>query len=96
MTVTTALLAVGAVARITRFLNSDTLFDPIRNRIDLRCGQDSYISYLLACAWCASIWVSALVTTAAFAFGDSAWFQAPAFALSASYLYGLLAQHLDD
>ena len=96
MTVTAALLALGAIARITRFLTSDVLFDPVRDRIERRFGSDSRICYLLSCPWCASIWVAAGVSWVAAAAGAITWAESVPFALLTSYMYGLLAQHLDD
>lgn len=88
-------LAFGAIARLTRFVNSDTLFDRVRDWLIEKSGPDSQFAYLLTCPWCASIWIALPVSACAFAFGDSVFWQIPAFALTASYAYALLSTHLD-
>jgi hypothetical protein len=90
------LLALGLVLRVTRFLNSDVLFDPVRERIDQRFGEASKISYLVSCPWCASIYVAAAVMTAAYLAGETPAFLVVAGAASASYLTGLISINLDD
>lgn len=52
-----ALLGFAIVARVTRFLNSDYLFEPVRDRIE-GWNKRGKIFYLITCPWCASIWVA--------------------------------------
>lgn len=47
--------------------------------------------YLLACSWCASIYVSAAAAPLAYFWGTSAWLFVPALALAFSYVAGFLA-----
>ncbi|MGI5292713.1 hypothetical protein ACQEVF_56710 [Nonomuraea polychroma] len=89
------LLALGATARVTRFFNSDVLAAPIRAWILRRHGPASKWTYLAQCPWCLSIWVAPIAVTAAWLSAGAWWFTIPAAALSASYVYGLIAQHLD-
>lgn len=94
--VAVAVIAFGAVARITRFLNSDVLAGPIRAWAIRRWGPDSQAATLIECPWCASIWIAAAVIPLAWWFGTATWFALPAAVLSASYAYGLLASNLDS
>lgn len=96
MTVSVFLLALGLTLRVTRFLNSDVLFSPAREWIDRRFGDYSKISYLIACPWCASIYVAAAVMTVAYLAGETPAFLIVAAAATASYLTGLISINLDD
>ncbi|MEV0822514.1 DUF1360 domain-containing protein [Nonomuraea rubra] len=90
------LLALGLVLRVTRFLNSDVLFEPVRDAIDRRFGEASKIAYLVSCPWCASIYVAAAVMTAAYLVGETPAFLVIAAAATASYITGLISINLDD
>jgi hypothetical protein len=92
----TVALAFGVIARITRFLNSDTLAGGIRARVQARWGDGSIAADFVECPWCVSVWTSALVVPVAWLAGDSPWFILPALVLSLSYAYSLLAQNADD
>lgn len=78
-------LAIGATARITRFLVRDTLAAPLRSAVAARAGDHSWIAALLRCDWCVGIWVAAPVTVAAALCGESAWFWGPALWLSVAF-----------
>lgn len=95
MTVTAFLLALGAVARITRFINSDTLVEPVRRKVLRRYGPESWWYTLITCPWCMSVWVAAAVTPLAWIGARSPVFLLPAMALSMSYLYAIVTMHLD-
>jgi hypothetical protein len=96
VTLAVFLLTLGAVARITRFANSDELFRGVRERLAYLRGPDAFINQMLGCPWCLSIWVGAALAPAAWYLGDYAAYQIPAAALTMSYLYALVAAHLDD
>lgn len=96
VTILTLVLAFGAIARVTRFVNSDLLFQGVRARVTAYWGPDHKISYLMTCQWCASVWTAPAITATAWAWGSTAWWTFGAFALTASYAYGLLSMHLDD
>jgi hypothetical protein len=89
------LLALGATCRITRFITKDTLAAGFRSWVADHFGEDSRRSYLVNCGWCTSIWVAAAVASFTFCFGGSLWLQAPATALSLSYLAGVASRWLD-
>lgn len=95
MTITAYLLALGATTRLTRFLNSDVLAEPIRDAVYRRFGDDSRLSYLISCPWCASIWIASVVMVTAWLAHGAAWWYLSAGALTASYLCGLAATRLD-
>lgn len=95
------LLALGATARITKFVNEDVLFAPVRAlavRYSRHSGdQDKGIAYLLRCPWCVSVWIAAGVFGTAELWGHTAGFRIAAGALTASYLYaGLIRPLLAD
>jgi hypothetical protein len=89
---TTLLLAALSVARLTRLATEDQVLAGPRGALIRRLGVDHPLSYLVTCSWCTSVWISAAVAPAAYWAGDTAWFQVPAIALSASYVAGWLSQ----
>lgn len=91
------LLALGATARITHFVNEDELVRPFRDWV-LNWGDSAdeerdtpYLAYFLTCPWCVSIWAAGAVTTLAYFYGEQPGFFIPAAALAISWLYGVLA-----
>lgn len=93
---TVFLLALGAVARITRFLTRDYLFRaPRRWAVEWTGNPDHDLPYLLTCPWCASVWVAAAVLPVAWFWGDTPGFKLTALVLTASYLVGVAASLLD-
>lgn len=56
----TLVLIVGTVARLTRLLTTDQLFEPPRMWIIKRFGVDSQITYLAHCQWCLSVWLGVI------------------------------------
>lgn len=94
MTVTAFLLTLGAVARITRFVNADTLFESVRAAVLRRFGP-GYWYTLVTCPWCLSIWTAAAVVPVGWFAGRSPAYLIPAMVLSISYLYAIAATHLD-
>lgn len=89
------LLALGAVARITRFLTSDTLAGPLRAWIIARTHPDAPLATLISCPWCLSFWVALVVVPVAYVGAGHAWYLIPAAVLAVSYAYSLTAQTLD-
>lgn len=95
-----ALLGFLIVARITRFLNADYLFAPIRDRVE-GWSQRGKVWYLLSCAWCASIYIAlpvallAVLTLSPYSGWTAVWV-AGGLWLGYSWLYGLVATNLDD
>lgn len=92
------ILTVLAVARVTRFITTDVLFNEPRGWVTtrvLRGNPDGLwrnkIAYLIVCDWCASVYVGAAAAGAWYAWGETLWFMAVVLALSASYAAGFLA-----
>lgn len=96
------LLTVLAVARVTRFITADALFDGIRNRTVVRLTNEGRlrrlradIAYLIMCPWCSSVYVGAAAAGAWYVWGETLWFMAITLALAASYATGFLATITD-
>lgn len=54
-----------ATFRLTRLITTDTIFDPIREKIWNKFPPNRInIGYLITCDWCTSIWVAPLVVIA--------------------------------
>lgn len=107
------LCTVGAVARLTRMVTEDVVFQPFR-RFVIRHrpapppqGIDPYrivdvpdqdeprdedwLVYLVHCRWCVSIWISAPMVAAVWAWPHQWWTQVPLIALTASLVAALIA-----
>ncbi|WP_153802993.1 hypothetical protein [Nocardia sp. SYP-A9097] len=91
----TFLLAFGAAARLTRLITDDYLTRYLRVWVVRRTGVTSDLSYLVTCAWCSGLWACGGMFTLAYFYGTAPWFIWPAAALAASWVYGLIATHLD-
>jgi len=89
------LLALGATARICRFVNSDYLFRGVRVWAIKRWGPDHDVPYALNCAWCSSIWIAGAVFTVAYFYGHTAAYWIATSALTASWLYATIASWVD-
>jgi hypothetical protein len=83
-----------AVARVTRLITADQILLPLRRWVVNKFGEESAITYLLHCYWCASIWVA---FPAAFFWAivmlpwQQWWLAIPAW-LTMAYVTGLLSQ----
>lgn len=84
-------LAIGAVARITRFVHRDTIAAPVRNAYLKRVGDHSLAGELVRCDWCLAIWVAIPVTIAAALIGETAWFWGPALALTVAWVAAVVS-----
>lgn len=91
-------LMMLAVARVTRLITTDVLFDAPRNRLTRRIlkgnpeGQVRVaLAYLIICSWCTSIYVGAAGAGAWYAWGETMPFMVITAALAASYVTGFLA-----
>lgn len=96
-------LTILAVARVTRFITSDVLFEGVRARVIRKLieheGAPSALrgklAYLIVCDWCASAYVGAAVAGAWYAWGETMAYEATVLALAASYVTGFLATITD-
>lgn len=50
-----------ATYRLTRFITTDVLFEPIRERVWKRFPVNTKLGYLFTCNWCMSFWVGSFV-----------------------------------
>ncbi len=93
-----ALLTLGAVARVTRFVVDDVLFQPVRTAVEGRraSGFFRWLFDLMSCSWCTSIWVAAAASGAHWAWHDTTVFLYVVAALTASHLVALAASWLDS
>lgn len=58
---TFVILALAAF-RITRLITTDTIFDPLREKIWNKFPPNRInVGYLITCDWCTSIWVAPVV-----------------------------------
>lgn len=97
-TVIIALLTLGAIARVTRFVVDDVLFQPVRAAVDKRAGRRlfGWLADLMSCSWCTSIWVSAAAAVAHWAWHDTVPYVYLVAALTASHVVSLAASWLDS
>lgn len=93
---------VLATARLTRLVHFDDLTLRMRNWIDRRFGQQSVISRIVWCPWCASVWaaiftcpfcLAGLWLWAGWSLGAAAWAVVP-LVLAVSYPAGWIV-HLE-
>lgn len=98
MTLSLVLMTL-AVARVTRLITTDVLFDAPRNWLVRKLieheGEPNEIraklAYLIICSWCVSIYVGAAGAGAWYAWGETVLFVVITAALAASYVTGFLA-----
>lgn len=80
------------VARISRLITLDKITEPIRARVTARFGPKSLVTYWIHCTWCASIPVAAVLCVPAAAVAGLPLWWAPALALAASQVTGMLTR----
>lgn len=97
MTLSLVLMTL-AVARVTRLITTDVLFEQPRGwlvRAVLRGNPEgpvrTVVAYLMTCTWCASVYVGAAGAGAWYAWGETVSFMVITAALAASYVTGFLA-----
>lgn len=110
LNVITALLTLGAIARITRLITDDAITAPIRDHLDRRAaprpsadgrvppapGAWRAAATWSHCAWCASLWVAAGVAAAHWAWADTLLYLYVTAVLTASHVVALAADWLDS
>lgn len=95
--VVTAVIAVGAAARLTRLVVEDE-YPPmvwIRMQWD-RVTRDGGWSKLAHCGWCASPYMAALVLGVGYLLDWPTWWYAVTAWLAASYAAGWIVYHDED
>jgi uncharacterized membrane protein len=86
----TLVLAIGSVARITRMITTDRIFERARDWLLDRINPHGMITYMLSCPWCISIYVGSVGAVVMYRYGGEPCVTVPAIALTASYITGWL------
>jgi hypothetical protein len=84
-------VAVLAVARLTRLLVEDRITNSLRLWVIRKYGKSSMPAYFIHCPWCMSIWIAPLVMPVAVLWPNR-WVLLALSIPAASYLTGLLAK----
>lgn len=97
MTLSLVLMTL-AVARVTRLITTDVLFDVPRGWLVRRVlkgnpegAARTALAYLMTCTWCASVYVGVAGAGAWYAWHGTMPFMVITAALAASYVTGFLA-----
>lgn len=88
-------LALGT-ARLTRLVNDDEIFAPVRRWSVRRWGETGIIPYLLHCRWCAGLWVSLLMCSAAWLLGQCSLPVAILFVPAVAYAAQLIRSMIEE
>jgi len=87
----TALVTIGAVARVTRLITRDRFpFGPVRDWALTRYGEHGWLPELLHCPWCTGVWISLPGALSAYFWHDQLWWQLAAGFLALSFLASAL------
>jgi hypothetical protein len=87
----TLVLTAFTSARLTRLITFDKITGRLRAwTIRVAKNPDKGLPVLFSCAWCMGVWVSTTVAAVAVAFRGQVWFVAPALALTASQITGMI------
>jgi hypothetical protein len=86
----TLVVIAGATARLTRLVTTDKIFERPRDWILDRVDPHGFITYLLGCPWCVSIYVGAAMAPIGTYLGEEPYVTIPAVALTLSYITGCL------
>lgn len=84
------LVAMLAVARLTRLVTDDRITIKMRLWAVNKWGKESWQSYYIHCAWCVSMWVSLLVMPAVVLLSGGSLLLAALTVPAASYVTGFL------
>jgi hypothetical protein len=92
-------LTVLAIARVTRLITTDHVFDTQRDWVlshVMREGREEpawrvLLAYLIFCPWCMSMYVAAPVACAYAVWGETMPYMTVVLALAASHVTGFLA-----
>ena len=89
-------LYVLTVARITRLINFDAIFDKPRVAIVRFVRGNPVVVYFLTCPWCVSMWVAIALAWVPIYFADNAVAFYLMLALATSHLVGIGAPLSED
>lgn len=92
------LLTLGAVARVTRFVVDDTLFEPVRAAAKNRSNRKffAWLTALMSCSWCTSIWAATAAGAAHWMWHNTTLYLYVVSILTASHIVSLAASWLDS
>lgn len=93
------LLIIPATARLTKLINEDKIFEPLRDRIHAKFPRKSSYEpsmpgYLITCPWCMSMWAGSALTLLSMTAPKTS--KAVNIALTASYFTGFMTQHVEE
>ena len=83
------IITLGAILRLTRLINSDTITRPLRDKVP------TCLRTFVVCPWCVGFWVALIVVAVSWAAHDHGWYQYGALVLTISWIVGIFAQWLD-
>lgn len=83
-----------AVARITGLITSDTITEPVRERLidwldDRPATLGAFVGKLITCQWCAGLWVAIVAAPLVWWHGENPWLLIPALALAFGQVVGM-------
>lgn len=87
------LLALLAVARVTRLVVEDAILDGPRALVLRHARPGGLLAYLLGCPWCVSVWAGFGLAGLVVPLGDTWPVQVLVLGLAASQATGLLVPH---
>jgi hypothetical protein len=70
---TTLIVLMFAVARVTRLIVDDKISLPLRQWVLRKSGEDGWFFYLVTCPWCMGVWVAAAMTTTTYLWQSKIW-----------------------
>jgi hypothetical protein len=85
-----------AVARVTGLITADSLTEDARDAItgwldDRPKTLGNYVSILIGCPWCVSIWIAFIASPLVWIWGESPVMLIPAIALAFSQVTGMIS-----
>ena len=86
-------LIIGATVRLTRLVTADYITHTIRDKLTERWGDESHLTYLISCDYCASMYLAAPVATVGWLWPDNRVVIIALIALTASQIAGMLGKH---
>ncbi|MDQ0376504.1 DUF1360 domain-containing protein [Amycolatopsis thermophila] len=104
----TALLAIGAAARLTRLVTRDSITDVPRAKLEhwanVRKHGEEYTAddaehdphwatQLVNCPWCIGFWITAATVTSAHLWGEKRWWQYVAGVWASSFAVSTAVVH---
>jgi len=87
------LLLTLAAFRVTRLITTDTILEPVRNKICSKWPPSTQFGYLFTCNWCTGMWVAG-ATIGFYALFPYQTLMV-SLVLSISALVGIISTHLD-